>query len=66
MLLSGHGQVPQANNSSHFSWDLEDPALVQTLSYRRKITYHPLLIGFSHQLISMQYVGHNMLHLNLA
>ena len=27
---------------------------IQTLSYRRKITYHPLLIGFSHQLTSIQ------------
>ena len=27
--------------------------LVQTLSYRRKMTYHLLLIGFSDKLISM-------------
>ena len=46
-------------------WNLEAPALVQTLSYRRKINYHVLLIGFSHQLISVQDVGH-MLHLNVA
>ena len=64
MLLSG--QVPHTSNLSHLFWDLEDPALVQTLSYRRKITYHPLLLGFSHQLISMQDVGHDVLPLNVA
>ena len=44
MLLSG--QEPSTSNFSHLFWNLEDPVLVQTLSYRRKITYHPLLIGF--------------------
>ena len=63
MLLSG--QVPHSSNSSHMFWNLEDLVLVQTVSYRRKITYHLLLIGFFHKLISMQDVGH-MLHLHVA
>ena len=41
--------------------------LVEILSYMRKITYHLLLIVFSiNKLISMQDVGHNMLHLHVA
>ena len=36
-------------------------SFIHTLSYRRKITYHPLLIGFFYQLISVKYVGHNYL-----
>ena len=56
------GQVPHRSNSSHLFWNLEDTALVQTLSYRRKITYHLLLIEFFHKLISMQDVRHNVLH----
>ena len=36
------------------------------LSYRRKITYQLLLIGLFHKLISVQDVGHNMLHLHVA
>ena len=36
---------------SYLVFNLEDPVLVQTLSYRRKITYHPLPIGFFHKLI---------------
>ena len=52
MLLSG--QVPHRSNSSHMFWNLEDLVLVQTVSYRRKITYHLLLIGFFHKLISSQ------------
>ena len=59
------GQVPHRSNSSHLFWNLKDPVLVQTLSYRRKITYHLLLIGFFQLLISMQDVGH-MLHLHVA
>ena len=52
------------SNSSHLFWNLENPVLVQTLSYRRKTTNHLLLIiGFSHKLISIQDVG-RMLHLN--
>ena len=58
-------QVPHMSNSSHLLWNLEDPVLVQTLSNRKKATY-PLLIVFSHQLISMRDVEHNMLHLNVA
>ena len=33
---------------------------------RRKITYQLLLIGLSHELISVQDVGHNMLHLHVV
>ena len=40
-------------------WPLLFSISIQTLSYRRKITNHPLLIGFPHQLISMQDVVHN-------
>ena len=64
MLLSG--QVPHRSNSSRLFWNLKDSALVQALSYRRKITYHPFLIGFFHKLISIRDVGHNMLHLHGA
>ena len=40
--------------------------VAQTLSFKRKITYHSLLlIGVSHELSSMQDVGHK-LHLNVA
>ena len=46
--------------------NFEDSVLVQILSYRRKLTYQPLVIGFSHELISVQDVVHNMLHLNVA
>ena len=42
------------------------PCLCWTLSCRRKITYQLLLIGLFHKLISMQNVGHNMLHLHAA
>ena len=63
MLL--FGQIFHRSNSSHLFWNLKDPVLVQTLSYRRKITYHLLLIGFFQKLISMQDVGH-MLHLHVA
>ena len=55
------GQVPHTSNTSHLFENLEGSVLVQTLSCRRKRTYHPLLIGFSHHLISMQNVGHNIL-----
>ena len=64
MLLSG--QVPHRSNSIHLFWNLKDPVLVQLVSYRRKITYHLLLIDFFHKLISMQDLGHNMLHLHVA
>ena len=60
------GQVSHTNNSSHLFWNLEDPVLVQTLSNRRRTTCHLLLIGFSHQLIPLRDVGHNILHLNVA
>ena len=46
--------------------NLEYPVLVQPLSYRIKITYRELLIGFFHKLVSVQDVGHNMLHLHVA
>ena len=62
MLLSG--QVPLWRNSGLLLWNLEDLVLVQTVSYRRKTTYHLLLIGFFHKLISTQDVGH-MLHLHV-
>ena len=58
MLLSA--QVPHISNSSHLFWNLKELVLVQTQSYRKKITYHPLRIGFSRKLISMHDVGHNM------
>ena len=55
------------HKSIHLFWNLEDPVLVQILSYNRtKITYHLLLIDFFHKLISMQDVAHNMLHSHLA
>ena len=60
-------QVPHRGNSQcHLFRNLKDPVLVQTLSCRRKTTYHLLLIGFFHKLISKQDVGHNMLHLHIA
>ena len=40
----------------HFDlrWNLEDPVLIQTLSYTRKIIYYLfILIGFFHKLISI-------------
>ena len=52
MLFSG--QVAPRSNSSHLLWNLKDPVLVQTLPYRKKITYHLVLIGFFYKLISMQ------------
>ena len=62
-LLSG--QVSHMSNSSHLFCNLNYPVLVQALHYRRKRTYHLLLTGFFHKLISMQDVG-RMLHLNVA
>ena len=56
MLLSR--QVTHSSNSSHLFWNHRYPALVQTLCYRRKIAYHPLLIGFFHKLISRQDIRH--------
>ena len=65
MFLSG--QVPHiSNSSSHLFCSLEDPVLVQTLSSKRKITDRLLMIGFFYTLISMQDVGHKMLHLHVA
>ena len=62
-----YGQVPHRSNSQwHLFWNLKDSVLDQTLSYRRKITYHVLLLVFFHKLISMQDVWHNMLHLHVA
>ena len=58
MLLSR--KVPH----SSFSHE-KIPVLVQTLSYKSKITYHTLLIGFYHKLISMQDVWH-VFHFNVA
>ena len=59
--------MPHMSNSQcRLFWNLKDPVLVQTLSYRRKITYDLSLIGFFHRLIPMQDVGHNMLHLHVA
>ena len=52
------------SNLSSLFWNLENPVLVQALSYRRKIAYNSLLIGFSHKVISMQDVGHMLLQLN--
>ena len=63
MLLSG--QVAHASNSSHLFWNLVDVVTAETLSLRRKANYHPLLIDFSHELFSIQYVRH-MLHLNVT
>ena len=64
MLFSG--QLPHTGNSSHLFWYLENSVLAQTLSCGRKITYHPLLIDFSQNLISMLDVGHDKLHVNVA
>ena len=52
MLFSG--EVPHRSHWSQLSWNLENPVLVQKLSYRREITYHRLLIAFFHKLISME------------
>ena len=60
------GQVSHRSNSSQLFWNLENPVLVQSMYYRRKITYHLLLTGFFHKLILVQDVGHNMLHLHAA
>ena len=60
MLLSG--QVSHRSNLSNLFWSLENPLLVQTLSYRGEITYDLLPTGFFHKLISIQGVGNNMLH----
>ena len=38
-------QGPCTSTLSDLFWNLEDPVLVQTLFYRRKITYHQLLVG---------------------
>ena len=65
LRLSGNASY-HTSNSCHLFWNLEDPVLVQTLSYRRKITHHPLLIGFFHKLVSMHDVGHNVLHLQIT
>ena len=46
-------------------WNIKDPVLVQILSYKRKITYYPLLICFSYKLISMQDVR-KILNLNVV
>ena len=56
MLLSG--PVPHRSNSQCH--------LFQTLSFRKKINYHLLVIGFFHKLISMQDVGHDVFHLHVA
>ena len=65
MLLSG--QMTHRSNLSQLFWNLEDPVVVQTLSYfRKKITYDLILIGFFHKLISMEGVKQNMLHLHVA
>ena len=61
VLLSG--QLPNTRNSSHLHWNLKDPVLLETLSYRIKITYHLLMIGFYHKLILMQDIGHNICYI---
>ena len=65
MFISG--QVHHRSNASHLFWNLKDPCavLAETLSYRWKITYQLLLIGFFHKAISVHDVGHNMLHLHV-
>ena len=52
--------------SSHLFWNLEDSAIVHTVSYKTKISYHLLLISFFHKLNLMQDVGHNMLHFHVV
>ena len=50
----------------HFDlpWNLEDPVLIQTLSYSRKITYYLfILIGFFLKVISMQMLGICSIHM---
>ena len=37
--------------------------LPSELPYGRKMTYHPMLIGFLHKLFSMQDLRHNIFHL---
>ena len=62
MLLSG--QVLHRGNLSYLFWNLEKT--LRNLLYRREITYQLLLTGLFHKLISVQVVGHNMLHLHAA
>ena len=62
MLLSG--QVSNGRNSNHLLWNLEDSVLIQTLSL--SIGYHILPVLSINKLISLQDVGHNMLHLHVA
>ena len=51
--------MPHTSKSRHLFWNLKESVLVLTLSPRRKVTYHSLLIGFSHhKLISIQDFGH--------
>ena len=65
MLLSGQAlHTTQAIQVTFFNF--EDPVLVHTLYYRMKATYHPLLIGIFHEQISVQHVGHNVLHLHVV
>ena len=63
MLLSRHNS--HKSNSNQLFWNLE--VLVQTLSLGEKqlTTYYWLVFSIN-KLISMQDVGHNMLHLYVA
>ena len=65
MLLSR--QVSHKSNSNHLFWNLEDSVPVQTLSLAEKqlTTYYWLVFSIN-KLISMQDIGHNMLHLQVA
>ena len=64
MLLSG--QVSHTMRAIQVTYFGILKTLCQFLPYRRKITHHPLLIGYFHKLIWMQDVGYNTLHLHVT
>ena len=60
-------KTDRSNSSQQFVLESpEDLACAKYCPVGKKITYQLLLIGFFHKLISMQDVGHNLLHLHVA
>ena len=60
------GQVPHTIQAIQVTFIGILKTLYYFAPYRRKITYHPLLIGFFLRLIWKQDVINNMLHLHVA